>query len=285
MSYTKDPDILTRGVGAIASRDAGSLVRLRARQLRARKLRQRDARVRNLTYDQRGGVGLGGPGLTAGTASGHQATAGRMVQIAPHMDYGPGPGITPTARQKTTGAVTPSVMTMYVCPDGTKVSSMSMCAPAAGGGGTPGFSVGTRQPKPGGGTPGADNTRGFVTTTPPTSSPPLVPPPPTMYLCSDGSSVSDPSMCVQPSSTPTAPTPDTSTTGGGSGGGGGGGGGTTMLTCADGTTKVYDLSQCPVPPSSSSPVPDVPAGGNNGLLIAAGIGILYLLFRDKKDQR
>lgn len=81
----------------------------------------------------------------------------------------------------------------------------------------------------------------------------------------------------------------TDTTGGGdqpvTGGGSssGGAGVTPMYVCSDGITRVADPSMCPVTVTNApAPTPEpTPTPSTNPWFIVAGIGALYLLFRDR----
>ena len=99
MSYTRDRDAHTRGVGAIAALDAGNVARRRYRDQRRRQTNRRDAVMAEYTYRPGGGIGnveaLGRVNLTntkgvINIASSRGNVAGPVARPQPGVGTGGG---------------------------------------------------------------------------------------------------------------------------------------------------------------------------------------------------
>lgn len=249
MSYTRDKDAHTRGVGAIAAAD-GSRTRLRKRIAIGRALRARDRVMAAYTLGPNGGaVGLGAIN-TAGTRPGWQG--GRPISNTT-IDGGSSifqpPGRVPPPQPGGHGGMpTPHIATAQLRAGGTRVLAPGPyqpgTRPAAGGGVV-------IDPGPGGAG--------------------------SMYTCADGTQVSDLAACSVSTQVQTTGTTGGGASGGSSSGGGGGGGGGVMT---GGSGPPPDLT----PPASPD---EIPAGAGMSttekvVIAAAALGGLYLLFGKKR---
>jgi len=263
MSYTRDKDAHTRGVGAIAAAD-GSRAR-RARQGKiARALRARDRAMSGMTMGPRGG--LVGMGLISnvGTSRQNLATPVRGQSIGYGIESG-APGT--AGGRPSTVIVTPPVRGGYsssptsslpVAPMSYNTSAVPLLPAQYAPG------VATPIPPPTNVGPG----RGFVG---PTPKPPLT------YTCADGSVVAMQSLCPTPASSSTSTDTSSTTAPVDTSSGGGGGGGAGIAT-APGTPATF------TPPTTPDEIP-AGTGMSTGMMVAIGaaaLGGLYLLFGKKR---
>lgn len=254
MSYGKDPDLMLRGVGAVAAFDAKSPRRRRARIARARVMAAIDARRARLAHgpgralpvplgaiSKAGAAILGGRTLTIKTGG----SIGVPVPTGPLPEVPPIPPLPPPRRPKPR-------------PDRLAVQPSSMSTGITGGGGVV--------------MPGSGGGAGFIPIGPTKATtavyPVTEPPPPEDLPPGDGGH--------KP--------------GGGGGGssgggskpssGGGGGGSTWTMPPAD------KIPEFVAPPDEELPPP---SGGSSStgktlLMVGAGIGLLYLLFGGDSDD-